>query len=76
MTSTNSDFTVPVGMIVVTKEEFFTALYTDKRDIMPNNDNQTFTVWRDRDRKVFGRTLPGWKNPGDKRVYMLTQVAK
>jgi hypothetical protein len=75
MTDSTLDYTVPAGMTVVTQDEFFSALKADNRDIMPNNDSPTFTVWEDRQRRVFGRTLPGWKNPGDRSVYMLAKSA-
>jgi hypothetical protein len=61
----------PSNMRRVTKEEFFAALKRDQRDIMPNHDQPHVTIWEDRSRRVFGRSLPGWKNPGDKKAYFL-----
>ena len=80
MTAHQTGFAIPSGIVEVTKDEFFAALYADKRDIMPNIDNPDFTVWQDSTRKVFGRTLPGWKlsglpesHPLGKRTYMLAR---
>lgn len=58
---------IPAGMIQVTRDDFFTRLYADKRDIMPHLDNETFTTWALNGRYprvVWGWSAPGWKNPG------------
>lgn len=60
-------------MIEVTKDQFFAALYADKRDIMPRNTDPTYTDWETPHRHQFGRTYPGWKNPGDPKRYLLAQ---
>jgi hypothetical protein len=75
-----TNITVPSGMTIVTKDEFFETLYADKRDIMPCYENPYFTVWQDTSRKVFGGSLPGWKlsgypedHPLGKKTYMLAK---
>ncbi len=50
-------------MITVTKDEFFAALYADKRDIMPRSEPHQST-WEDKSRRVFGISTPGWKCEG------------
>lgn len=54
--------------IEVSKEEFFEHI--GPRDVMPRSSAEV-TVWEDRHRNVEGRSRPGWKNPGDPRVYHL-----
>jgi hypothetical protein len=62
----------PNGMRAVTQEEFFAALKADPRDIMPSLAySTTYTVWETRDRAEWGRTFPGWRNPGDDPAYFL-----
>jgi len=61
--------TIPAGMIQVDKGEFFARLEADKRDIMPNHAHPDSTTWETTSREVWGWTLPGWKNPGDPKVY-------
>lgn len=55
----------------VTKEEFFAALYADKRDVMPTVEHPERTEWRDRNRNLFGRSFPGWRNPRDAKSWWL-----
>ena len=38
-----STFPVPPGLVQVTQEQFYEALYADKRDIMPNLDSDSFS---------------------------------
>jgi hypothetical protein len=64
---------VPTGMRVVSRDEFFKILYADSRDIMPSQNDPYFTSWETRNGVVFGRTTPGWKNPGDAATYMVTR---
>lgn len=58
-------------MIEVTADQFFAALYADKRDIMPRNTYSDRMIWETKDRVHFGTTYPGWKNPGDPKSYHL-----
>jgi hypothetical protein len=58
-------------MITVTKDEFFR--YVGPRDIVASHENSSYSEWQTRDRHIIGRTYPGWKNPGDEKVYMLTE---
>ena len=62
-----------MALKTVTKEEFFAALYADRRDIMPTNEAPDRTYWRTNDhvRTLFGITSPGWRNPGDPASYAL-----
>jgi hypothetical protein len=54
---------IPNGMITVSKDQFFAALFADPRDIMPNNENPEFTTWETKARMIWGWTAPGYKNP-------------
>lgn len=55
---------VPAGMVEVSKEEFFTLLYADKRDIMPAHNDPSCTVWRVvATHARWGWDAPGWKVP-------------
>lgn len=67
---------IPSGMIEVTKEEFYQALYADKRDIMPSISNPYYVEWRTKDRTLWGWETPGWKNPGDDKVHAIYPNAK
>ncbi|MGN8188690.1 hypothetical protein ACTJLD_22140 [Burkholderia sp. 22088] len=67
-----SEVTAPEGFRVVTKEEFFAALYADPRDIMPCIQHSPFyTTWEFRNRGVWGWSAPGWKNPRDEKIFAL-----
>lgn len=55
----------------VSAAEFFAILYADPRDIMPSHEYPDRTIWRTRDRTIFGTTWPGWKNPGDVKRYTI-----
>lgn len=67
---------VPQGMVSVSKEEFFALLRMDPRDIMPNHDaNPEFTVWETPHREVWGRSVPGWRNPGAPQEYAVVAAA-
>ena len=57
----------------VTKEEFFKALSADPRDIMPHINSPEYSDWETKGRVLFGRTYPGWKNPGDPEQYLLAE---
>lgn len=61
----------PAGMIEVTEKQFFAALFADQRDVMPSHNQPDHTDWLDKNARVFGRTFPGWKNPGDEKHYLL-----
>jgi hypothetical protein len=63
--------TVPPGFRKVTEDEFFAALSSDPRDIMPSNMNPDFTTWETKGREVWGWTYPGWKHPREERIYAL-----
>lgn len=56
-------------MTVVTEKEFYGRLYADPRDIMPHHSHPTFTQWETKHRELWGWSAPGWKNPGDPKVY-------
>lgn len=56
-------------MVEVSKEEFFKALYADPRDIMPSHKDPDFTTWETRERVVWGWSCPGWKNPGERKIF-------
>jgi hypothetical protein len=51
---------VPAGMVVVTKDEFYAALFADKRDIMPTVEAREHTPWR----FVQNRAMWGWCSTG------------
>lgn len=58
------------GFFLVTRGEFFAALYADPRDIMPRSEPSR-TVWEDqRTRAVWGMTTPGYRLEGE-RTYQL-----
>lgn len=62
----------PEGMKQVSKEEFFDALYADKRDIMPSiAESDKYSVWMTTSRYVWGYSYPGWKNPQDEKAYFI-----
>jgi len=66
--------TIPPGFRQVTKDEFFTALKNDPRDIMPSIAYSPYSsTWETRNREAWGWTVPGWKNPRDERIYALKQ---
>ena len=60
-------------LIEVTKSEFFAHI--GQRDIICNLDRRDCTDWETRNRTLVGRTYPGWANPQDKKVYMITVAA-
>ncbi|MNF13296.1 hypothetical protein D3C80_2150870 [compost metagenome] len=63
---------VPNGMKEVSREEFFEALYADKRDIMPSvSESEDYSVWSDKSRNVWGYTYPGWKYPRGEKGYFI-----
>lgn len=53
----------------VTKEEFFAAI--GLTNVHPSHNHEDYTLWETPDRRVVGKSLPGWKNPGDPKVWML-----
>lgn len=65
---------VPAGMVVVTKDEFYAALFADKRDIMPTTEARERTAWR----LMSNRAMWGWSSTGyaskfgDPQVYAIT----
>jgi hypothetical protein len=59
-------------VITVSRDEFFA--YVCPRDIVTYSHPE-YTAWETRSRVVVGRSLPGWKSPGDPKVYMLTESA-
>lgn len=61
---------IPAGMVQVTADEFYAAV--GPLDVHPSVLHSTeFCVWELRDRRVVGRSYPGWKNPGDPQAYMV-----
>lgn len=63
--------TVPAGMVVVTKDEFFAALFADKRDIMPTTEAREHTPWR---LQSGSRAMWGWCSTGYASGYGAPQV--
>jgi hypothetical protein len=59
----------------VTQDEFFALLKADGRDIMPSHLSPAHTAWLDRNRNLWGRTTPGWKNPGGEKHYFVVTFA-
>jgi hypothetical protein len=60
------------GFKKVNKEEFFQALYADKRDIMPSiSESEHYSVWMTPQRYVWGYTYPGWKYPRAEKAYFI-----
>ena len=57
----------------VTQDQFFAFLKADPRDIMPNHANPYETLWETPQRTVIGKSYPGWKNPGDPKVWKLRE---
>jgi hypothetical protein len=67
-----SKATIPAGFRQVTESEFWAALYADPRDIMPSIAHSPyFTQWETKAREVWGWTAPGWRNPGDEKIFAL-----
>lgn len=65
----------PLGFRVVTANEFFAALYSDPRDIMPSHvSSPYYTTWETKKREVWGWTAPGWKNPGGEKIYAIAMT--
>ncbi len=62
---------IPVGMVAVSKEQFFQALYADARDIMPSANDPECTRWETRNRQLWGWSSPGWKNPNGEKTYAI-----
>lgn len=63
---------VPDGFKKVSKDEFFEALYADKRDIMPTiSESVHYSVWMTPQRNVWGYTYPGWKYPMAEKGYFI-----
>lgn len=66
------DIVIPEGFEEVSKDEFFKLLYADKRDIMPSvAESDKYSVWMTPQRWVWGYTYPGWRNPRDKKAYLV-----
>jgi hypothetical protein len=62
----------PQGMKEVSREQFFEALYADKRDIMPSvSESPDYSVWMTPQRSVWGYTYPGWKYPQEEKHYFI-----
>jgi len=54
---------IPEGMTEVTRDEFFAALRSEPRDIMPKLTAPDFTSWEgNHTREPWGWSFPGWKN--------------
>jgi hypothetical protein len=66
-----SETKIPAGFRRVTEDEFFAALRSDPRDIMPHNTNPLHTTWETPSRHVWGWTAPGWRNPRAEKIYAL-----
>lgn len=61
-------------MRAVTQDEFFAALKADRRDIMPTTEKPDETLWRVvATRELWGRSTPGWKNPGTTSSYEIAR---
>lgn len=59
------------GFVDVSRDEFFARLFADARDIMPSVRHDDVTLWETASRAVWGRTTPGWKNPGGPKTYAI-----
>jgi hypothetical protein len=71
MTEIQNASLIPEGWREVTYEEFFTAM-GGPRDIHPSTEKPDITLWKDqRTRCVVGMSRPGWRYPGDPKVYIL-----
>lgn len=68
-----STFPVPPGFSQVPQEQFYATLYADPRDIMPTVENSdSFSDWQvAKGGELWGRSFPGWKNPGDAKAYFI-----
>ena len=53
----------------VSKAEFFRRLAADPRDIMPHLIFPDCSTWETVNRVLWGRSFPGWHNPGDLERY-------
>ena len=63
---------IPQGWQEVTEQQFYAALKADRRDIMPSVKYPFVTIWAPQHgHGEFGRSWPGWKNPGDPEKYAL-----
>lgn len=60
---------IPDGWREVTKDAFFAAM--GGCDVHPSVAHDHVTLWKLRDGRVIGRSLPGWKYTGDPKVWML-----
>ena len=61
---------VPKGMVVVTEEAFFARVGAG--NIHPSFDGKYATDWLEANsRRRVGRSLPGYVNPGEPKVWML-----
>jgi len=68
-------FPVPPSFVQVTHEQFYAALYADQRDIMPTVENSpSYSDWVVRGGGLWGRSFPGWKNPGDAKAYFIKET--
>lgn len=56
-------------MVEVTADRFFEVV--GPMDVHPNSLD-FHTIWETPQREVVGRSLPGWKQPGEPKVYFLT----
>ncbi len=57
------------GLVEVTRDQFFACI--GPQDVSPCHNAPDYTVWETRDRTIVGCSLPGWKYPGEARVYWL-----
>jgi hypothetical protein len=63
---------IPKGFRAVSCEEFFAVV--GKENVTPSVAHPDFTSWETPDRRVIGWSLPGWKHPGDAKVWALKEA--
>ncbi|MER9195280.1 hypothetical protein NKI13_18555 [Mesorhizobium australicum] len=58
----------------VTKEEFFA--HVGPLDVVTSLRSPDHTDWELRDRRLVGRSFPGWKNPSEPKRWLLVEAGK
>lgn len=65
----------PAELVQVTREEFFAFIMTANYSINPSVMDPAFSSWETINRRVVGRSYPGWKYPGAPKAYQLSRAA-
>jgi hypothetical protein len=55
----------------VTKDEFYERIYSDKLNVHPRSEPDA-SYWEFPNRKIFGKSTPGWKGSGPKAYFLET----